>query len=71
MIIYLRHPEHGTKVATLEEEAIFDESNGWLRYDPATGLTPAAPNELVARRRGRKPLNEGRPDDGDDGRGLN
>ena len=71
MIIYLRHPEHGTKVATLEEEAIFDENNGWLRYDPATGSAPAAPNELVARRRGRKPLNEGRPDDGDDGRGFN
>ena len=70
-MIYLRHPEHGTKVATMEEEAIFDESNGWLRYDPATGLTPAAPNELVARRRGRKPLNEGQPDYGDDGRGFN
>lgn len=70
-MIYLRHPEHGTKVATLEDEAIFDESNGWLRYDPATGSTPAAPNELVARRRGRKLLNEGRPDDGDDGRGFN
>lgn len=68
-MIYLRHSEHGTKVATMEEEAIFDESNGWLRYDPATGLTPAAPNELVARRRGRKPLNEGKPDNGDDGRG--
>ena len=68
-MIYLRHPEHGTKIATLEEEAIFDETNGWLRYDPATGLTPAAPNELVARRRGRKPLNAGRPDNGDDGRG--
>lgn len=70
-MIYLRHSEHGTKVATMEEEAIFDESNGWLRYDPATGLTPAAPNELVARRRGRKPLNEGKPDNGDDGRGFN
>lgn len=70
-MIYLRHPTHGTKVATMEEEAIFDESNGWLRYDPATGLTPAAPNELVARRRGRKPLNEGKPDNGDDGRGFN
>lgn len=71
MIIYLRHPEHGTKLATMEEEAIFDESNGWVRYDPATGLTPAASNELVARRRGRPPLNEGRPDNGNDGRGIN
>ena len=67
-MIYLRHPEHGTKLATMEEEAIFDESNGWLRYDPATGLTPAAPNELVARRRGRPPQTKGQPD-GDDGRG--
>ena len=68
-MIYLRHPVHGTKVATFEEEAIFDESHGWVRYDPATGVTPAAPtNELVARRRGRKPLNEGHPNNGDDGR---
>lgn len=69
-MIYLRHPTHGTKVAISEEEAIFDESHGWVRYDPATGVTPAAQNEFVARRRGRRPQNEGQPADGDDRRGL-
>ena len=32
MTIYLRHPEHGAKVATLEQEAEYDEQNGWVRY---------------------------------------
>jgi hypothetical protein len=32
MTIYLRHPEHGTKVATMEQEAEYDEQNGWVRY---------------------------------------
>jgi hypothetical protein len=32
MTIYLRHPEHGTKVATIEQEAEYDEQNGWVRY---------------------------------------
>jgi hypothetical protein len=34
MNIYLKHPIHGSKVATMEMEAVFDESNGWLRYNP-------------------------------------
>lgn len=34
MEIYLRHPVHGTKVATLELEAAYDVSNGWERFDP-------------------------------------
>ena len=32
--IYLFHPKHGTKVATMEMEAQYDEMNGWMRYDP-------------------------------------
>ena len=35
-VIYLKHPHHGAKVATLEAEAIYDETHGWLRYDPDT-----------------------------------
>ncbi len=35
-IIYLTHPVHGAKVAIAEDEAIYDEMNGWMRYDPAT-----------------------------------
>lgn len=33
MVIYLWHPVHGTKVATLEAEAIADEKNGWARFN--------------------------------------
>ena len=34
MHIYLMHPVHGTKVATMELEAEGDENNGWSRYNP-------------------------------------
>jgi len=43
-IIYLKHPEHGTKIAMMEMEAEFDEQNGWVRY---TDDTPSE-EELVA-----------------------
>ena len=33
MVIYLRHPDHGTKVACAESEAVYDEQHGWVRYD--------------------------------------
>jgi hypothetical protein len=32
-IIYLKHPDHGTKVATMEAEAEHDEAQGWKRYE--------------------------------------
>ena len=32
-IIYMKHPIHGAKVATMEAEAEHDESNGWKRYE--------------------------------------
>jgi hypothetical protein len=44
MNIYLRHDLHGTKVATMELEALADEENGWVRY---THDTPSAPEEVV------------------------
>lgn len=31
-VIYMEHPRHGRKVAIAEEEAVFDEKNGWIRY---------------------------------------
>jgi hypothetical protein len=34
MIIYLKHPVHGTKIATMDLEAQADETNGWVRYNP-------------------------------------
>ena len=33
MNIYLKHPVHGRKVATMEQEAEADEANGWSRYN--------------------------------------
>jgi hypothetical protein len=36
MVIYLTHPIHGAKVATMDLEAEADEKNGWTRYNPDT-----------------------------------
>jgi hypothetical protein len=54
MVIYLRHPVHGNKVAIAEAEATYDEKSGWVRYDAGALLTPSEPvlNEL-AKPRGR------------------
>lgn len=56
MNIYLKHPQHGTKVATMEIEAEYDENNGWVRYtlDTPPATEDAAPvNELDVKRRRR------------------
>jgi len=55
MVIYLSHPVHGRKVATMEEEAIFDEQNGWTRYtlDTPEEVAPVVNTLEVKRRRGR------------------
>jgi hypothetical protein len=51
-VIYLTHPNHGAKVATMELEAEADERNGWTRYNPDTPSVPeAAANTLVVKRR--------------------
>ena len=57
-IIYMSHPVHGAKVATMELEAVYDEENGWTRY---TLDTPSIEEEVapvvnaleVKRKRGR------------------
>lgn len=62
--IYLKHPIHGAKVATMDLEAEYDEQNGWVRYNPneaepepeipAFLQTPDEPvNELAAPKKGR------------------
>jgi hypothetical protein len=43
MVIYMRHPQHGTKIAIAEAEAVADEANGWVREDAGALLTPAVP----------------------------
>lgn len=53
MVIYLRHPKHGTKVAIAEGEAQADEKNGWVRYNPSAPA-PIAVNELEIKRRRRE-----------------
>jgi hypothetical protein len=71
MHIYLRHPIHGTKVAMMEAEAIFDEEHGWTRYTPGTLASSdmtAQNNELVSRRRRGRPPNEEVTSDDDSGR---
>ena len=42
-LIYLQHPDHGSKVATMEQEAEYDEQNGWVRY---THDTPSISQEV-------------------------
>ncbi len=49
-VIYLRHPVHGAKVACLEAEAVYDEKNGWVRFD--VDEEPVTVNEMK-RPRGR------------------
>jgi hypothetical protein len=41
--IYLKHPVHGTKIATMDAEAENDEQNGWVRY---THDTPSISEEV-------------------------
>jgi hypothetical protein len=52
MVIYLTHPVHGAKVATMDLEAEADERNGWTRYNPDTPSAPEeAANTLVVKRK--------------------
>jgi penicillin-binding protein-related factor A (putative recombinase) len=55
MVIYLKHPIHGAKVATMHLEAEADEENGWVRYNPDTLFEPeAAPINVLEVKRRRK-----------------
>ncbi len=55
MVIYLKHPIHGTKVAIAENEAEEDEKNGWVVYNPNIALNDikldSTVNGLVVKRR--------------------
>ena len=60
--IYLQHPVHGRKVATMELEAVYDETNGWTRYNPEapTSEPEVVVNALeVKRKYTRKAVAEG------------
>jgi hypothetical protein len=57
--IYLEHPIHGAKVATMDIEAEVDEKNGWTRYNPDTLSEPeAAPVNVLEVKRRRKVITE-------------
>ena len=59
MIIYLSHPIHGAKVATMDLEAEMDEKNGWTRYNPDTlSESEAAPVNVLEVKRRRKTTTE-------------
>jgi hypothetical protein len=51
-VIYLQHPVHGTKVATMDMEANYDEMHGWMRYDPESADEDVTEdiNEMAPRR---------------------
>lgn len=56
-MIHLRHPNHGVKVAYLEAEAVADERNGWVRFNPTENKdavreeeAPEAAEEVKPRR---------------------
>lgn len=52
MHIYLQHPIHGRKIASMEAEAEHDENYGWVRYNPDTPSEPEeAANTLVVKRK--------------------
>jgi hypothetical protein len=57
--IYLEHPIHGAKVATMDIEAEVDEKNGWTRYNPDTlSELEAAPVNVLEVKRRRKTTTE-------------
>jgi hypothetical protein len=54
MPIYLRHPTHGTKVASIDMEAQYDEQHGWTRFDPTEdAVAEPADNAIVKTRKRR------------------
>lgn len=55
-VIYLTHPVHGAKVAIAEAEAIYDESHGWMRYNPDQDSVSV--NVMPSRTRKRQPVIE-------------
>ena len=60
-VIYMKHPIHGAKVATMELEALADEENGWVRYTldtPPETVEEAAPVNVLEVKRRRKVVTE-------------
>ena len=59
-VIYLTHPVHGAKVATMDLEADLDIKNGWSRYNPEPAAEEVSPEPVARRaRRNKDALTEG------------
>jgi hypothetical protein len=59
--IYMKHEIHGAKVANMEQEAVADEKNGWVRYTldtPSETVEEAAPVNVLEVKRRRKVVTE-------------
>lgn len=54
-VIYLTHPVHGAKVATLDIEADLDVQNGWSRYNSEPLVEEVSPEPVARRGRRKKP----------------
>jgi hypothetical protein len=56
-VIYMKHPIHGAKIATMEMEAVYDERNGWERYtlddEPEPSVSQSV--NVLGRRRRKEP----------------
>ena len=60
-VIYMKHPIHGAKIATMELEALADEENGWVRYTldtPTEEVQEVAPVNVLEVKRRRKVVTE-------------
>ena len=68
-VIYLRHPQFGTKVATMDVEADYDKEHGWEEFGPVLDAADAEEIEVAPesaptnafeppKRRGRPPRQE-------------
>jgi len=62
-VIYLFHPKHGVKIATMEMEAQHDEMNGWSRFEPEEIYAEEflEPPPLLEDNELAKPRRRGRP----------
>lgn len=53
-VIYMKHQQHGAKVAISEQEAQQDEQSGWTRFNPDDTDDAPSGNQLETGRRRRR-----------------
>lgn len=59
--IYLMHPKHGVKVATMEAEAQHDEMHGWRRFELEDLAEDLPETDTEANVMAETPRRRGRP----------